>query len=85
MNPMWHFPFMILASFVLFFIVLRLVLSAEEFSQKKNNFLSLAYCYNYGNADRKIWCPVELPIVDILSNTHVDECVLTTIFLKNEC
>ncbi len=42
MNPMWHFPFMILASFVLFFIVLRLVLSAEEFSQKKKTIFYLS-------------------------------------------
>jgi hypothetical protein len=35
MNTEWHFPVMIFASLLVFFLVIRVVLSAHEFRQKK--------------------------------------------------
>ena len=35
MNAIWHFVFMILASFILFFIVIRIVLGKDEFISKR--------------------------------------------------
>lgn len=34
-NTVWHFPLMIFASFILFFIVLLIVLGRQEFLEKK--------------------------------------------------
>ncbi len=42
MNTNWHFPVMILASFVLFFIVLRIVLGKHEFKAKQGSVILLS-------------------------------------------
>jgi len=34
-NTIWHFPIMILTSFILFFIVIRIVIGKQEFIEKK--------------------------------------------------
>lgn len=41
-NIFWHFPIMILASFVLFFIVIRIVIGKQEFIEKKNTIFLLS-------------------------------------------
>jgi len=33
-NTAWHFPIMILASFILFYLVIRIVLGKQEFNEK---------------------------------------------------
>ncbi len=40
MNTEWHFPVMIFASMIIFFIIIRIVLSKEEFSQR---FMSIIF------------------------------------------
>ncbi|MBX9782672.1 MAG: hypothetical protein K2X48_05175 [Chitinophagaceae bacterium] len=42
MNTTWHFPIMILFSLLIFFAVIRLVVSKEEFKQKRNAILLLS-------------------------------------------
>jgi len=41
-NTAWHFPVMILASFVIFLLVIRIVLGKEEFKEKKKPIIILA-------------------------------------------
>ena len=43
LNSLWHFPIMILASLILFFIIIRLVLGEREFVEKKRQVLILAF------------------------------------------
>jgi hypothetical protein len=43
MNTDWHFPVMILFSLLIFFAVIRLVLSKEEFRLKRNKILLLSF------------------------------------------
>jgi len=43
MDTEWHFFVMILASFLLFFAVFRLVLSKEEFTSKKTQLVTLSF------------------------------------------
>lgn len=43
MSTSWHFPLMILASFGLFFIVLRIVLGKLEFDEKRKLILILSF------------------------------------------
>jgi len=40
MNPGWHFPIMILASLVVFLIVIRIVLPKQQFTQ---NYISIIF------------------------------------------
>ena len=35
LNTLWHFPIMILASFILFFIVIRIVIGKQDFIENK--------------------------------------------------
>lgn len=42
MNTNWHFPVMILASFILFFIVIRIVIGKHEFKSKRNSIVLLS-------------------------------------------
>jgi hypothetical protein len=42
MNTDWHFPIMIFASLIVFFIVIRIVLPKHEFFQKKYTIALLA-------------------------------------------
>lgn len=42
MNEFWHFPIMILASFICFFLVLRIVLGEVEFKSKRRLLVFLA-------------------------------------------
>jgi len=41
-NTAWHFPVMILASYVIFLLVIRIVLGKKEFKEKKKSILILA-------------------------------------------
>ena len=41
-NAAWHFPIMILVSFILFFVVLRIVLGRQKFINKKNSIIFLS-------------------------------------------
>lgn len=41
-NTAWHFPLMILASFVLFYLVIRLVLGKKEFREKIKSIFILS-------------------------------------------
>ena len=42
MNTEWHFPFMIAASLIIFFLIIRLVLSAEAFRAKRVSIIWLS-------------------------------------------
>ncbi len=42
MNTDWHFPIMILASLIVFFMVIRIVLSKEKFAQKYISIILLS-------------------------------------------
>lgn len=46
MNPsittIWHFPFMILVSLILFFVIVRIVIGKLEFNQSKTTILMLS-------------------------------------------
>lgn len=42
MNTEWHFPVMILASLFIFFIIIRIVLSKEQFYQKYISIIFLS-------------------------------------------
>lgn len=42
MNTDWHFPIMIFASLIVFFIVIRIVLSKEQFYQKYISIILLS-------------------------------------------
>jgi hypothetical protein len=41
-NTSWHFPIMIFASFILFFIVIRIVLGKQEFIEKQKTIVLLS-------------------------------------------
>ena len=41
-NTVWHFPIMILTSFILFFIIIRIVLGKQEFAEKKMTIILLS-------------------------------------------
>ena len=41
-NTIWHFPIMILTSFILFFIVIGIVLGKQEFTEKKRFIVLLS-------------------------------------------
>jgi len=38
----WHFPIMILASFIIFFVVIRIVIGKQEFIEKKKQIFLLS-------------------------------------------
>jgi hypothetical protein len=42
MNTEWHFPIMILASLLIFFLIIRVVLSKNDFKVKRNQIFILA-------------------------------------------
>lgn len=42
MTTGWHFPFMILASFVLFYLVIRIVVGKKEFNEKIKSIFILS-------------------------------------------
>ena len=42
MNTAWHFPIMILASLLIFFVIIRLVLSKNDCKIKRNQIYKLA-------------------------------------------
>ena len=42
MNTIWHFPIMIFVSFIVFFLVIRMVLGKTEFFNKKGRVLMLS-------------------------------------------
>ena len=42
MNTAWHFPIMILASLLIFFVIIRLVLSKNDCKIKRNQIYELA-------------------------------------------
>ncbi|MGB3079692.1 MAG: hypothetical protein WBB31_11485 [Saprospiraceae bacterium] len=42
MNTEWHFPIMIVASLLIFFLIMRIVLSKNDFKIKRNQFFFLS-------------------------------------------
>ena len=42
MNTEWHFPIMIIASLLIFFLIIRIVLSKSDFNIKRNQIFILA-------------------------------------------
>ncbi|MBK9985293.1 MAG: hypothetical protein IPP15_23635 [Saprospiraceae bacterium] len=42
MNTEWHFPIMIVASLLIFFVIMRIVLSKNDFKIKRNQFFFLS-------------------------------------------
>jgi hypothetical protein len=43
MNTNWHFPFMVLFSLLIFFAVIRIVLSGKEFMIKRKTIILLSF------------------------------------------
>lgn len=41
MNMEWHFPIMIVASLLIFFVIVRLLLSKTDFNEKRNQIFLL--------------------------------------------
>ena len=77
MNTNSHFPFMIFASLLVFFLILRIILTKKEFKTKRIQIAFITY-----DVSRyviwKIWCDLWFALVDLLSYPHADNCITST-------
>ncbi|MBL0358559.1 MAG: hypothetical protein IPP72_17600 [Chitinophagaceae bacterium] len=80
----FHFPIMIIASIIIFVVVIRITLPLDSLKTNKKTGLGLLTGGSAGNVVWKIWSQSWLTLVDLLPGSYVDECNVAPACFENE-